>query len=470
RGRGWPSGRRRGRGFPAPPAYGGAAKNPDQPEQLPQTEHTLRIHRLPGLEEYLPEHFILPHYTGYSIANLPATVARLLGVELADAAPPLPSHLWADPSGRASGQGLDSGVRCVVLVLLDAVGYLHFRRFLAEEDTIFSRLAQAGRLVPLTSVFPSTTVSALTTLRTGRTPLGHGFVGTKLLLADQGVLANMLHLAPAARKRPEELLQWGWEPEQFVTAPSLAGQLAASGVQTVAHTYLPYLGGGLSRIFLRGVTSMRGYVGFSDLCINLRHTLIRQQNELLFVSAYWGDTDAVAHLYGPDGEHFRTALRHLARALEEDFLAPLPAAAREGTLLIITADHGQTATPPERAVRLSDHPALQQALLLPPAGESRAAYLYARPGQAELLRAYAAERLSDRFLLLEMERALAAGLFGPEEPTPETRARLGDFLLLARDDSRIIVEEEKVPFWGHHGSLTEEEMLVPLLMVRLDKL
>jgi len=424
-----------------------------------QTEHTLRTHRLPGLEEYLPDEFILPYYDGYSIANLPATVAALLGVGLADGAPPLPAHLWAD---------MATGVQCVVMIILDAVGYLHLQRILVEEDSALRRLAQAGRLVPLTSVFPSTTMAALTTLWTGHTPLGHGFLGTKLLLSEQGLLANMIGLAPTAHKQPGQLLDWGWEPEKFVTVPSLAQQLTAGGVQTVAHTHLPFIGGGLSRIFLRGMESVRGHVSFSDMWINLRHTLLQQSGEPLFVGGYWGGTDTVAHVYGPESEPFRAAMRHLARSMEEDFLAPLPAAAREGTLLIITADHGQTTTPPGRAVHLSDHPALRQTLLLPPAAEPRAAYLYTCPGQAESLRAYVAEHLADRFLLLPMEQALAAGLFGPEEATPELRARLGDLLLLARNDSRIVVEEKPVPFHGHHGSLTPEEMLVPLLMVRLD--
>jgi len=450
-----------------------------------QVEHTIRHHRLPGLEAHLPEEFILPHYGGYSIANLPATIAGLLGVELVGGAPPIPAHVWAD---------LATGVRSVVFVLLDAVGYLHLRRILrlaqaAEEDcqahgmalktgniSPLRRLAQAGQLVPLTSVFPSTTVAALTTLWTGRTPAGHGFVGTKLLLPEKGVLANMLGLSPVAHKQPGALLDWGWVPEEFITVPSLGQQLAAGGVQTVAHTHLPFIGGGLSRIFLRGMESVQGHVGFSDMWINLRHTLLQRherppsRRSPLFVSAYWGKTDTTAHIYGPEGEPFRTALRHLARSLEEDFLAPLPAAAREGTLLIIAADHGQTTTPPERAVHLSEHPALQQMLLLPPAAEPRASYLYVRPGQTAALRAYVSEHLSDRFLLLETEQALAAGLFGSGETMPALRARLGDLLLLARNDSRLIVGEKKVPLHGHHGSLTPEEMLVPLLMVRLDGL
>jgi hypothetical protein len=432
-----------------------------------QIEAAIGQHRLPGLEEHLPAEFILPHYDAYSIANLAATIARLLGVELAGAAPPLPADLWAD---------MASGVRRVVMVILDAVGYLHLRRIMAEskDDLSLRRLAQAGRLLPLTSVFPSTTVVALTTIWTGRTPLEHGFLGTKLLLGDQGLLADMLSLGPAAHRKSGELLRWGWDPEEFVTVPSLGQQLTASGVQTVAHTHLPFVGGGLTRIFLRGMGDIRPHVDFSDMWINLRHTLsLRPGQAPLFVGGYWGGTDSTAHVYGPDGEPFQAALRHVVRSLEEDFLTPLPAAAREGTLLIITADHGQTTTPPERIAHLSDHPTLERALLVPPAAEARAAYLYVRPGQAETLRAYVAERLAGRFLLLETERALAAGLFGSldgVELAPEVRARLGDWLLLAQDDSRLLVTAEPVPFHGHHGSLTPEEMLVPLLMVRLDKL
>jgi hypothetical protein len=431
-----------------------------------ETENIIQDHRLPGLEGYLPGSLVLPHYTGYSIANLAATVAGLLGAELDGAAPPLPTHLWAD---------LATGVRTVVTVVFDAVGYQRLQRALAEADkgSILHHLTQVGRFFPLTSVFPSTTVAALTTLWTGRTPLGHGFLGTKLLLPEQGLLANMLNLGPATHRDPSELLDWGWVPEEFITVPSLGQQLAASGVETVAHTHLPFIGRGLTRIFLRGMRALRGHVGFSDMWMNLRQTLLQRPDGPLFTSVYWGDTDTTAHVYGPEGEQLRTALRHLVRSMEEDFLIPLPTPARAGTLIMITADHGQIETPPERTVRLSDHPKLQQMLLLPPAAEPRAAYLYVRPGQTDSVRNYVAEHLGEHFLLLETDQALAAGLFGSldhGEPDAKIRARLGDLLLLAQGDSRLLTDGEPVPFHGHHGSLTPEEMMVPLLMVRLDML
>jgi hypothetical protein len=431
-----------------------------------QIERTIRQHHLPGLEGCLPDEFILPHYDGYSITNLAATIAGLLGVELADAAPPLPADLWNDVA---------PGVRNVVLVILDAVGYRSLLRALDEagDDSALPRLAQVGQLVPITSVFPSTTVAALTTIWTGRTPIDHGFLGTKLLLGEQGMLANMLSLGPAIHHRPGELLNWGWEADEFVTVPSLGQQLSANGVQTIAHTHLPFIGGALTRVFLRGMAHKRGHVDFSDMWINLRHALSRRSGDgKLFVSGYWGGTDNTAHVYGPEGEPFQAAMRHLLRSLEEDFLSSLPAAAREGTLLIVTADHGQTTTPPGRIVHLSDHPALRRTLLVPPAAEARAAYVHVRPGQARALRDYVAGHLADRFLFLEIERVLEAGLFGSVdvELDPGVRARLGDFLLLARDDSRLLYVDEPTPFHGHHGSLTPDEMLVPLLMVRLDAL
>ena len=423
-------------------------------------ERRIREHRLLELAEFFRgEEFVMPHYGGLSIANLPATMAGLLGRKLEAAEPPLPARAWSDLSG---------GVRRVVWVILDAVGYRHFRRLLEAGDTVWSRLAQEGTLVPLTSIFPSTTMAAMSSFWTGRAPGGHGFLGRKLFLPEFGVLADMIRLTLATRGRPGSLLEWGWQPETFLPAPGLVQQLAAQGVETVAHLYAPHVGSGLARLFLRGVSQVQGFINYSDMWINVRDTLVQHRGEPLLVNAYWSGTDDVAHRYGPDDERFQAAVRQMARSFDADFWASLPRAARQGTVLIVIADHGQIETPPERAVHLGQHPALKEMLLLPPAAEPRASYLYVRRGQAEAVRAYVAEHLAEEFLLLDMDRAVAAGLFGPTEMSAALRARLGDALLLARNDSRLIAEGATAKQRGEHGSLSPEEMLVPLLMARLD--
>ena len=116
-----------------------------------EVEETLLHRALPG---WLPsdQGWVLPHYDGLSIANVPATIAALLGSSLPAALPPLPSELWADWA---------AGLQRVVLVLLDALGYQMLQGMWTRgEGQAFATLAEAGRIVPLTSVFPSTSSRA----------------------------------------------------------------------------------------------------------------------------------------------------------------------------------------------------------------------------------------------------------------------------------------------------------------------
>ena len=76
------------------------------------------------LPELLPpeEGWVVPHYQGLSIANVPATIAALFDHQLPAALPPLPQELWA---------GWQQGLQRVVLVILDALGYRMLQRLWA---------------------------------------------------------------------------------------------------------------------------------------------------------------------------------------------------------------------------------------------------------------------------------------------------------------------------------------------------
>ncbi len=186
--------------------------------------------------------------------------------------------------------------------------------------------------------------------------------------------------------------------------------------------------------------------------------------------AYWGGADSVGHTQGPDTENWLAEVRSIAHALEHEFLRRLAPAARDGTLLLITADHGQITAPPAIATLLGQHSGLADLLALPPAGEARAAYLFPRDGRHEQVIAYFAERLAGRFTLADSAAALEAGLFGPGVPATETPFRIGDLVAIAHGPHSLNRGTQPPTLVGRHGGLTPDETLVPFLGARLEAL
>ena len=135
----------------------------------------------------------------------------------------------------------------------------------------------------------------------------------------------------------------------------------------------------------------------------------------------------------------------------------------------MTADHGQVTVPDNRLVRVDRHPKIRDNLLLPPTGDFRAAYLYARQGRLETLRAYMEDQLADQMVVMPSSKALASGLWGYGDAHPETPNRMGNLVAIMRDNYAFYSSVTDKPYYtgGKHGSLTPDEMLIPFLCVRL---
>ena len=423
-------------------------------------EASLYRHKLSGLSAIdQRDAFVMPYYDGLCLSNVVPTVAAILGAEIAGWTP-LDRRLWAD---------LSTGVRRVVLLVLDAVGYLQLQRWMNEEpDTLFAHLGRRHRLVPVTSVFPSTTTAALSSLWTGQPPARHGLMGYQLFLQPWDVVANMISLSPVHSKRSAVLMDWGLQPETVLAVPSVGQVLAPHGITSRTLLHRSILESGLSKMHFRGVDDLIGYALSSDLWVNLREQLQRHRNERLFLTAYWGGVDTVLHIYGPESAQWAAEMRSLAYSIEREFLRPLSAEDRAGTLLLITADHGQIRVPVSQSINLRDHPKLAQNLIMRPCGDPRAAYLYVRANHLHDVRAYIEGELGDAFVVLSAEEALAGGLFGGGPPAPPAAARIGDLILLAREQYMLYDKDKEPKLAGRHGGLHPEEMLVPLFLARLD--
>lgn len=406
----------------------------------------------------LPEEFVLPAYDGGSIANVPATAAAMLDVPF-EGLPPLREDAW---------QPLVGDLQRVVVLLIDAFGWNLLQRMEADLNWL---LEHAMVHQKLTSVFPSTTVAALSSLWTGAAPAQHGFVGFRLFLPEQAVLSQMIHFTPVFARFPDALIEAGIEPGVFLRAPGVGEQLAASGVPTYSFKSHTFAGSALSQMHGRGVRKTFGIVTAADMFAQMRRLLEETAGEPLYAVAYWDAVDALSHRYSFDHPSVAAELRSVVSLLRDELWRSLSPAARAGTALFITGDHGQIPTPSSQALHLADHPELEKMLLMRPAGEPRTLYLYARQGRQEDVVYYLRERLAKSTVALSATAALDAGLFGPTPHAPETERRLGDVVAIMRGGHVLLdpAETESVrKMRGRHGGLSAGEMEIPWLGFRLD--
>ncbi len=448
-----------------PARVGPAAKvrynrtNPDKgvpmPDLTARIMPRLRSSRLPDLD--LGSESIHPVYGGLSILNLPTSLCRWLGV----------AELPHPPLDIPGLDDLAAGLRQIVVLLVDAVSYERFVSWMDDTAPRLRALSDDGVLAPLTSVVPSTTSAALTSLWTGRSPAEHGLVGYELLLKEYGVVANMLNHSPAALDSQPGLLQRaGFDPETALPVPTLGAHLQRAEVDV--HAFLPnsIRGSGLSRMHLAQV-NLHGYVTPADFFVGMREVASAPLERRRLVWGYYGEVDALSHRFGPASEPARADFAAVMGMLHSIFLQHLSSDVRRRTLLLLLSDHGQIATRRDPQLELRHHPGFSRLLHLLPTGETRLAYLYIRPGQVEAVAEYVERAWGDAFRLLGSDEALGRGLFGPGQPSPQTVERIGDCILAAQGSAYLWSAQKENVLLGRHGGLSPEEMLVPFLAARL---
>lgn len=413
------------------------------------------------MEALAQKNLIVPDYNANTVANVPATIAALFSVQTS-ALPPLRPELW-----RPLMQGDE--VRHVILLIVDGMGqnlvHLHpaDTAWLAQEATVSG---------VITSVFPSTTVNALSSLWTGAAPAQHGLVGLEMFFPRLGVIGQMLSMSPSFTWQPDALVNAGVEPESFFPVPGLAEELAKAGVDTYSLKHYRLVKSSLSRMYSRGIKEDIGIVTGADLMWQINNVLTRRAGKRTLITGYWAAVDSLSHRHGYDHPAVAAELRSVLSLLKQELLDKLGTGARRGTVVIVTADHGQRNTPLEQRIFLEDHPQLQRMLLMRAAGEPRTAYLYARQGKKQAIVDYVCEHLDHAAVAVDAQEALKSGLFGPSPHAADVPVRIGDVIVTMREGYALVsrdMDEFLSTLIGRHGGLTRAEMEVPFYAFRLSQ-
>jgi hypothetical protein len=326
------------------------------------------------------------------------------------------------------------GATQVVLLVLDGLGWEQLQARPALAPTLCSGLGGS-----ITSVGPSTTACALTSLVTGRPPADHGVVGYRV--AYDGQIMNVLQWTVGgvdARQRVPA--------RRFQPCPLFPG--APGPVPVITRN--DYGATGFSAAHL-GDARLVSWHTSAGLLTNVREVIAEGAP---FVYAYYEGIDKISHARGL-GPHYDDELRHVDR-LVGDLLEVLP----PGAVLVVTADHGQVEV--DAAVEVLGGDVMDGVWLI--SGEGRFRWLHVRPGALADVADAAREAFGDVAWVRTKDEMVEEGWLGGV-PSATVSSRLGDVVLAPFTSTAFLdpADTGELRLMGRHGSLTPAEMLIPLL-------
>ncbi|MEA3514067.1 MAG: alkaline phosphatase family protein [Nanoarchaeota archaeon] len=382
---------------------------------------------------------IYPDYNGGSIVNLTSSI-----LESFDAQPLYPP-LKEFKESKALRDSSN-----IILLVIDGLGYEYLKNN-GQDSTLNKYLVRK-----LTSIFPSTTASAVTTLETGVAPQQHGVTGWFMFLKELGVVSAILPFRP--RYGTLSFTHDGIRREDIFTEKRINDKIKAQ-------SFIIYPDKIVDGKIHKKSKDLLTFKTLDEFFLQIKEA-IKSTAQSKYIYAYWDKFDYLCHREGCSSQKLKEHFMELDCKISS-FIESLKGT---NSTLIITADHGLIDTPKSKTILLKDHPELLETLTLPLCGEPRAAYCYVHPSKARQFEDYINTKLDYCCELHKSEDLMKKGLFGLYKPHKMLLERIGDYVLIMKENYIIknqLLREKENLFISNHGGMSKEEMFVPLIIKKI---
>ena len=198
---------------------------------------------------------------------------------------------------------------------------------------------------------------------------------------------------------------------------------------------------------------------FERVCELIKMICISNQNTFTYVQ--WNSPDDVAHKDGVTGEKTAETIKSLNKQIET------LCKGLTDTLVIVSADHGMKDITEE--IKINYIPDIMECLVIPPFVESRAAACFVKNDRRTDFERAFHNHLGNDFILLSKNDVLTKGILGGGRTHPKVTDFIGDYMICAIADKSVkyltLNTKPKPPHAANHGGLTEEEMIIPLIVI-----
>lgn len=318
----------------------------------------------------------------------------------------------------------------VVVILYDGMGANLLKRNLNEND-FFNMHKEKD----LHAVFPPTTTASTTTVLSGKNPNEHGWLGWDLYFNKLDKVVTMFTNNYKDTNIPASEEEISEKTYPFKNIIELIGtKVNAVGLFPFKET------------FYHELPEMHEKI--KEICSN------KEKN---FIYAYYEDPDHSMHITGTDSEETKKVFRELNDATEE------LCKSLKDTFVIVIADHGHINS---EVITLKEYPDVFNCLERDISIEPRACSFKIKKGKEEEFEVLFEKYFRDYFTLLTKEEVIEKQIFGIGNNNKHFEESIGDYIAVATSNKFFRYDENGKIFTSMHAGITEDEIVVPLILYR----
>ena len=321
--------------------------------------------------------------------------------------------------------------RNVVVILCDGMGFNIMKRALDKNSFLISHIIR-----DISSVVPSTTTAATTSMLSALNPCEHGWLGWDLYVKPEDKIVSLFK---NKLKDSQKIAASYNIARKYFGYRNICEQINDNG-KYKAKILFPF--------------GNEKYFDLNDMLDRIYYECKKDGKKYIY--AYYEEPDGSMHEYGVDSDIAVSRINYINDRVEE-----MCSKLDSDTIVIVTADHGHINC---TDVVLSEYPDIMNLLDGDVSVEGRMCSIKVKAGKKEDFSKLFEKYFGDDFILKTKDEVLNDKMFGNGEEHLLFRDSLGDYFALAIGNKYIRYSERSDKYKAMHAGFTEDEMRIPLIV------